>query len=360
MKKMAKLSIVLFLTLFTATIIFAKEAKKDVKILSQKEILNNFSKEIFDAKREADELDSQLKANSDQLNYFGLIKGMAQSIISNGQAILNISKIEINKTATVKNSNFMNQVKNFFVACYKQRNISLLNDLKTISGNYNIIEKYQKEFQASLGKDKIINMPLDKNCYDDPADPNRYFRDVSSPRTIDTIIIHNSFYFPQGDKNIKSISNNPLSIDGIMQVYNYYQVSPHYIIDSTGKIYKTVDEKYIAFHAGKSTMPQPDGRESVNKFSIGIELLGQENSSPTIKQLESLKWLIKDINTRYAIKHVLGHNDISTKKVDIEFKNEVNNLGTINEFIKTDPWNFPWHKLNLMIKDLEIQYTKKQ
>lgn len=331
------------------------------KIMSQKDIVNGFAIQITNATREANELNSQLLADSLELDSLKLITTTVKTIIANSEAVINLYKIPV-PTKNVKENNikFMEWVKNFFIDYHKVRITKFQKDLDILLKSYSITQERNQEFIVSLPREKIIEKLLDKNCYDDPADPNRYFRDVTSPRQIDTIIIHNSFYFPEGDKNIKSISKNPLSVDGIIQVYSYYQVGPHYLIDTTGKIYKTIDEKYIAFHAGKSTMPSPDKREGVNKFSIGIELMGQEKSQPTQKQLEALKWLVQDINKRYPIKHVLGHDDISTTKDNVNFKNEVNNIGTVSEFIKTDPWNFPWHKFNLMMKDLETQYTNKQ
>ena len=43
-----------------------------------------------------------------------------------------------------------------------------------------------------------------------------------------------------------------------------------------GTVYKLVDEKNVAWHAGGSIMPAPDNRKNVNRFSIGIEIIATQ------------------------------------------------------------------------------------
>ncbi len=134
-------------------------------------------------------------------------------------------------------------------------------------------------------------------------------------RSIDTIIIHSSY---------DATSDNPYSYSGILDEYKGIGVSPHYLIDREGKIYRLVENKNIAYHAGTSKMP--DGRTNVNGFSIGIELMNTKTSKFTDKQYASLKYLISYLKGKYAIKSVLGHNDIAPGRKD-------------------DPWNFDWNKI---------------
>lgn len=47
-------------------------------------------------------------------------------------------------------------------------------------------------------------------------------------------------------------------------------LSSHYIIAKTGRIYQMVADDAVAYHAGYSMMP--DGRENVNRFAYGFEL----------------------------------------------------------------------------------------
>ncbi len=218
------------------------------------------------------------------------------------------------------------------------------------------IFKQQELLAKTEAKPVVIKKLLSKDCYDDITSPDRYFKKLNNPRPIDTIVVHTSFYQPDNDPAIKRISNDIYSVDGIMDVWNFYGVGPHYLIDRQGTIYQTAEEKNVAWHAGASLMPAPDGRTGVGIFSIGIELLCHETDNLTDEQKLSLAWLVNDIGTRYQIKHVLGHNDIANKAEDESFRNEVNKLGTIGNNIKTDPWGLVWHQINLIMKKLDTQY----
>jgi N-acetylmuramoyl-L-alanine amidase len=98
------------------------------------------------------------------------------------------------------------------------------------------------------------------------------------------------------------------------------EVSSHYLINREGKIIKMVDEKKIAWHAGKSKWKN---FINLNKQSIGIELVnkghqfGYENFSK--KQISKLILLCKTLIKKYKIKktNILGHSDIAPlRKVD--------------------------------------------
>lgn len=141
------------------------------------------------------------------------------------------------------------------------------------------------------------------------------FRTPPSPRVINTIVLHSSYNASGGDA---------YNFDKIIGQYEQYGVGAHYIIDRGGKIYQLVRESNIAYHAGESKMP--DGRKNVNDFSIGIELIGTEDSSFTEKEYTALNDLIADIKTRHKIKDIVGHSDIAPTR-------------------KTDPWKFDWKKL---------------
>lgn len=135
-------------------------------------------------------------------------------------------------------------------------------------------------------------------------------------RKIDTIVIHSS-YNAVGD-DVHDLE------DIIYKEYKPYGVSPHYIISRTGKVYRLVEEKNIAYHAGESEMP--DGRTGVNAFSIGIEIVNTKSEKPNDEQYEALGNLLAYLKGEYKIKYVLGHSDIAPGRKD-------------------DPWNFDWGKV---------------
>lgn len=135
-------------------------------------------------------------------------------------------------------------------------------------------------------------------------------------RSIDTVVIHSSY-----DLN----GSDPYSTSGIIKEYTDYGVSAHYLIDRKGVIYRLVEDKNIAYHAGVSKMP--DGRKNVNDFSIGIEMMNTEKGQFTSAQYRAVNDLIASLKKQYKIKFVVGHNDIAPDR-------------------KTDPWNFDWKKVS--------------
>lgn len=111
---------------------------------------------------------------------------------------------------------------------------------------------------------------------------------------IDTIVFHSMGGFFNGTR---SWFKNPAS-----------QVSCHYLIGKDGKILRMVEEKNRAWHAG-----------SYNSRSIGIELEDEEKGSEwkyTPQQIESLKFLVKDIESRHGKLNYVLHRNISSNRSD--------------------------------------------
>ena len=92
------------------------------------------------------------------------------------------------------------------------------------------------------------------------------------------------------------------------------QVSTHYLINRKGSITRMVDDKKIAWHAGKSKWKN---LINLNSQSIGIELVNKghqfkyENFSK--KQISNLILLCKGLVRKYKIKkqNIVGHSDIA-------------------------------------------------
>ena len=144
---------------------------------------------------------------------------------------------------------------------------------------------------------------------------NSGFSVPGKPRAIDTVVLHSSY-----DLN----GTDPYSVIGIIKEYEDYGVSAHYLIDRKGGIYRLVEDKNVAYHAGVSKMP--DGRRTTNDFSIGIELMNTKTGKFTGAQYDAVNNLIASLKKQYPIKFVVGHSDIAPGR-------------------KTDPWNFDWKKL---------------
>lgn len=89
------------------------------------------------------------------------------------------------------------------------------------------------------------------------------------------------------------------------------RVSSHYTIDRDGRVLNHVRENLRAWHAGVSRMP--DGREAVNDFSVGIELVNRNDGRDPYPpdQIAALVRLIRDIATRHPIRYVVSHAEIA-------------------------------------------------
>ena len=130
----------------------------------------------------------------------------------------------------------------------------------------------------------------------------------SGANEIDTIVIHAmhaGVVYPE----------EPFSAENCIKILKDYDVSSHYIIDRNGKTIQLAPEEKKAWHAGISKMPTPDNRDGVNDFSIGIELIGNEEEPFSKEQYYALNFLIDDIKKRQNIKQIVGHQHIATQEL---------------------------------------------
>jgi hypothetical protein len=138
--------------------------------------------------------------------------------------------------------------------------------------------------------------------------------EAASDRDINAIVLHSSH----------SVSGDPYDVSAVIALWRSYGVAPHYMIARDGTVYRLVDDKNIAYHAGDSVMP--DGRTGVNQFSIGVEILNTKTDEYTSAQYQATKDLIRYLRGKYGKMSVVGHSTIAPGR-------------------KTDPWNFDWNKL---------------
>lgn len=109
------------------------------------------------------------------------------------------------------------------------------------------------------------------------------------------------------------------------------EVSAHYVIDRDGSVYHLVDERYRAWHAGRSFWR---GVRDMNSASVGIELCNPGHSNGYLPfppaQISALKKLLREIIARHDLAArtcLLGHSDIAPAR-------------------KEDPGHlFPWQEL---------------
>ena len=168
---------------------------------------------------------------------------------------------------------------------------------------------------------------------------NNFSRNVRSKKDVIFIIIHYT-----------GMQSEIESINRLRDQKS--KVSCHYFITKAGEIIQMIEEKKIAWHAGKSKWKN---YKNLNKNSIGIELAnpgheyGYENFS--VRQINSLIKLCKYLKKKFKIKkeNFLGHSDIAPlRKVD---------PGEKFPWQKLSKFKFGrWYKLNKM--DLKINQKK--
>lgn len=134
-------------------------------------------------------------------------------------------------------------------------------------------------------------------------------------RDIKAFIIHSTFNasFPTTQKP------DTFSVAGVLKQFEQYGVAAHYLITREGNVFQLVDNNDVAFHAGKSVLP--DGTTAVNACSIGVEIMCTYTSGPNEAQYASLRRLIDQLDSEYKFKYILPHSDIAPGR-------------------KTDPWKF--------------------
>jgi len=142
--------------------------------------------------------------------------------------------------------------------------------------------------------------------------PNQGLRPAPALLSVDLIVVH-SISLPPGEYGgnaVQQLFTNTLDWDA----HPYYQtirglaVSSHFFIDRSGALWQFVDCDRRAWHAGQSTYR---GRSQCNDDSIGIELEGLEGLPFEPAQYQTLALLCRDIEQRYPIEHIAGHEHIA-------------------------------------------------
>ena len=136
--------------------------------------------------------------------------------------------------------------------------------------------------------------------------PN-YSRRKKSSSSIKIIVIHYTGMQSERE-SIERLCNSVL------------KVSCHYLINRSGKVFRLVQDKHVAWHAGKSCWAR---YKNLNKNSIGIELVNKGHQFGYTrfnkKQILSLIKLCGKLTKKYKIKKkdIVGHSDIAPlRKID--------------------------------------------
>jgi N-acetylmuramoyl-L-alanine amidase len=166
---------------------------------------------------------------------------------------------------------------------------------------------------------------------------------------VDTVLLHHTGSGPR-DNSVAWLCN-PESM-----------VSAHYVVDRDGKVYRLVDEKRAALHAGLGRLPwEPEVGYDFNHRSVGVEIVnvGDGKEPFTEAQYRALGELVPAIVFRLADAHdggllrvrpvegpppgvdqytVTGHRDVACDKA-----------GRYGR--KTDPAdNFDWGRIRAALQ----------
>ena len=117
----------------------------------------------------------------------------------------------------------------------------------------------------------------------------------------------------------------------------------HYLVAKDGRIYRILDPKYWANHAGVSMW---NGLQDISDYSIGIELEGYHNVPFEPEQYRSLGWLLDVLKKRYRIKdrNVLEHFRIAFSQPNHYHKDRLRGR-------KSDPGIDNFERLKAGLKD---------
>lgn len=87
----------------------------------------------------------------------------------------------------------------------------------------------------------------------------------------------------------------------------------HYVISRNGRVYRIMDKRYVADHAGRSMW---NGQTDISKISIGIELAGYHYGEIAEKQYRSVGILIEILQRIYDLDDsaVLTHSQVAYGK----------------------------------------------
>lgn len=84
----------------------------------------------------------------------------------------------------------------------------------------------------------------------------------------------------------------------------------HYFVTPAGEVYRIIDRRRIATHAGRSMW---EGRSTLDNFSIGIEVVGFYDRDITTAQYAALRELLRQLKSLYRIKdkNILTHSMVA-------------------------------------------------
>ena len=90
----------------------------------------------------------------------------------------------------------------------------------------------------------------------------------------------------------------------------YLEGLANYFVSKSGVIYRIIDKRKIARHAGRSMW---DGQTTIDNYSIGIEVVGYHDKDIMDAQYDAVRELLRQLQSMYDIPddHVLTHSMVA-------------------------------------------------
>lgn len=84
----------------------------------------------------------------------------------------------------------------------------------------------------------------------------------------------------------------------------------HYFIDTAGNVYRIIERQRVAYHAGRSMWK---GKTNLDKYSLGIEMVGYHDKPITSAQCRALKSLLEELQRIYKLSddRVIPHSMVA-------------------------------------------------
>lgn len=132
---------------------------------------------------------------------------------------------------------------------------------------------------------------------------------------VDTVVLHHISLPPGtfGGYHIEAFFQNRL--DAALHPYfseiAHLRVSAHFLVDRQGEVTQFVDTEWKAWHAGQSRFR---GSTDVNRFSVGIELEGDEETPYEGAQYGSLARLlgaVVEAHPTITRDRIVGHEHVA-------------------------------------------------
>jgi len=97
-------------------------------------------------------------------------------------------------------------------------------------------------------------------------------------------------------------------IGALAKLHRYGEA--HYMVDTSGLVYRIIEHRRVAMHAGRSMW---EGRTGLDDYAIGIEVVGHHNKEINAAQIKALRELLVNLKGMYKIpdENIIPHSMVA-------------------------------------------------